>query len=83
MSFAIYPVRVYFEPNRRGCVTAPGVAQYILSPPNIPGLPKIEAIDYAGAVFAPMIQPVKEARREMEAHEIEAVKAWLEKGAPL
>ncbi len=83
MSFAIYPVRVYYEPNRRGCVSAPGIAQYILSPPNIPGLPKIEAIDYAGVVFAPTIQPVKEARREMETHEIEAVKAWLKAGAPL
>jgi hypothetical protein len=46
-------------------------------------LPKIEAIDYAGVVFAPTIRPEKEARREMEAHEIEAVKAWLKAGAPL
>ncbi len=83
MSFAIYPVRVYSAPHRRGCVSAPGIAQYLLSPPNIPGLPKIEAIDYAGVVFAPTIQPVKEARREMEAHEVEAVKAWLAAGAPL
>lgn len=78
MSVDLYPVRVYFEPARRGCAKCPGVGRYYLATPTIPGLPAFVALDYAGNAFAPEIQPVNEPRREMTAAEIEAVKAWLE-----
>lgn len=78
MSLELYPVRVYFEPARRGCAKCPGVARYYLLVPMIPGLPEFVALDYAGSAFAPEIQPVNEPRREMTSPEIVALKAWLQ-----
>lgn len=77
MSADLYPVRVYFEPSRRGCAKCPGVARYYLMPPKIPGLPEFEALDYAGDAFYPEIQPVDGKRREMTAREVASLVAWL------
>lgn len=82
MSADLYPIRVYFS-GESGIVRCPGVngvvgiVRKISLPPEIPGLPKLCAIDYAPAFFPGELQPWAGQRREMYKSEIEAVKTWL------
>lgn len=82
MSSDLYPTRVFFE-GERGIVKAPGlvpgikgIERRINMPPDIPGLPRLAGIDYAPDVVA-QLAPFAEPRRDMEAAEILAVRAWL------
>lgn len=84
MSAHLYPVRVYFEPGKLGCVKVPGVYRNLTQAPEIPGLPKLTAIDYAGEAYPPEITPYMDGRRELTSAELEALRAWLlgvQKGA--
>lgn len=65
MSAHLYPVRVYFEPGKLGCVKVPGVYRNLTQAPEIPGLPKMTAIDYAGEAYPPEITPYMDGRREL------------------
>ena len=76
MSADLYTVRVYFEAER-GCIKAPGLYRAISAPPTIPGLPKLQAIDFAPEVNVADIRPWQGARREMYEAEALAVVAWL------
>ena len=82
MSTALYTVRVFFE-GSRGIVKVPGlvginhIERHITSPPQIPGLPRLTAIDYAPEVHCTDLTPYQDGRREMKIEEIQAVTAWL------
>ena len=76
MSTDLYTVRVFFE-GERGCVKAPGVYRAISSPPTIPGLPKLAAIDFAPEVNCAYLLPWMGERRERKEAEALAVVAWL------
>jgi hypothetical protein len=83
MSADLYTVQVFFE-GERGCVKAPGVYRAISAPPTIPGLPKLQANDFAGEVNCAYLLPWMGERREMREAESLAVVAWLravQKGA--
>lgn len=81
MSAGLYGVRVYFE-GRDGIVKAPGLERQLSAAPVIPGLPPLDAIDYAPAVACAQLQPRHEARRDMSGAECVAMVAWLRAGAP-
>jgi hypothetical protein len=76
MSANLYTVRVFFE-AQRGCVKAPGVYRSIGTPPDIPGLPPLGAIDYAPEVNCATLMARLGGRREMTSAEVLAVRAWL------
>lgn len=83
MSTALYATRVYFD-GLRGCIKVAGreagilgIETRISAPPQIPGLPKLETIDYAPCVRCAELQPWMGARREMTGDEVRAVVAWL------
>lgn len=76
MSQALYTVRVFYE-GERGCVKAPSVYRQISAPPTIPGLPKLQAIDFAPEVNCAYLLPWCGERREMYEGEALAVVAWL------
>lgn len=75
MSHDLYQLRLYWEAGR-GCAKVPGRYRNLSHPPQIPGLPSLNMIDYAPGVCA-MLQSPYEARRDLTAPEITAVHAWL------
>lgn len=77
MSADLYAVRVYFEAYT-GCVKYPGLYRNINKPPEIPGLPKLTAIDYAPGAFAGTLQAWAGQRREMTVTEAGCVNQWLQ-----
>lgn len=76
MSANLYVVRVYFD-NERGCIKAPGVYRAISRAPVIPGLPKLDMIDFTPEVHVADLRPHMGKRREMYEAEALAVVAWL------
>lgn len=76
MSHALYTVRVYFD-DANGCVKAPGVYRQISRAPVIPGLPKLDMVDFAPEVNCAMLRAHMGERREMTEPEALAVVAWL------
>lgn len=76
MSADLYTIRVYFE-GESGIIRCKGVVRKISKPPDIPGLPKLCAIDYAPGVFPGEFQPWAGQRREMSPADAKMVQTWL------
>jgi len=76
MSAALYTVRVHFE-GEHGCIKAPGVYRNISRAPTIPGLPKLDMIDFTPEVCCAMLRSHMGEKREMHEAEALAVVAWL------
>lgn len=76
MSHALYTVRVFFD-DASGCVKAPGVFRNISRAPVVPGLPKLDMIDFAPEVNVAQLRAHMGERREMHQLESLAVAAWL------
>jgi hypothetical protein len=77
VSAALYTVRVYHDGNRPGCIRIDGLHRHINMPPKIPGLPWLDAIDFAPATATYLLRVEFEGQREMTDREIAAVHAWL------
>lgn len=76
MSADLYPNRLYWD-GRSGCAKFGGEGVVLAAMPQIPGLPVfVTEIDYAPGVCG-MLRERCEARRDMDADEIRAVRAWL------
>lgn len=78
MSIDLWPVRVFYESNR-GAVKVGQVTRELVMPPTIPGLPRLEGIDYTRGLPHPELQPLREGKREMTQTEINFVLAWLDR----
>jgi hypothetical protein len=82
MSSALYATRVYFD-GERGCIKVEarngllGIETHISQPPVIPGLPKLEEIDYGGLAYPAELRPWMGERREMSGDELRAIRQWL------
>ena len=83
MSADLYWTRVYFGGRGPGVVKVAGpdgvvlVMRKLPAPPEIPGLPTLEAIDFAAETQTYELTPTKEARREMFGSERTLVNTWL------
>lgn len=77
MSADLYPGRLYWD-GSRGCAKWDGDGIELAAMPTIPGLPPCTTeVDYApGVVY--MLRESRDARRDMQAGEIRAVRMWLE-----
>jgi hypothetical protein len=72
----LHDIRIRFESDR-GCVKAPGFYRRIVAMPQIPGLPRADALDYTPDVQVYRIRPQYEGERDMSAAERDACRAWL------
>lgn len=76
MSNDTHDIRIRFEGDR-GVVKAPGFLRRTISMPEIPGLPRLHAIDYTPDVHVYRLQPWCDGWRDMSAAERNACRSWL------
>lgn len=76
VSHNLFNIRVYYS-GFEGLIKTPAVVRHTSLPPSIPGLPRLQEIDYAPEVSCAYLQPYQDAHREMTREEIQCVEKWL------
>jgi hypothetical protein len=77
MSAELYAQRIYHDGCKPGIVRVDGIQRHVNECPQIPGLPRIVAIDVAPLTCTWIITPQFGPRRELESHEVKKVNQWL------